>query len=64
MRECHSCAARINQADFPPRKRKGALFLCNDCRQTPPREAGPSRKPITRARYRAAHRVRSLTWWT
>jgi hypothetical protein len=57
MRECWSCGARDEQAELPPRRKRGMPLLCNDC-LAPPREARPGRKPTTRASYRAALRNR------
>jgi hypothetical protein len=57
MRECPSCAARAGQAEFPAMKR-GAPSLCSDCAAEAPPDARPKRRPITRARYRAALRLR------
>lgn len=63
MSECSSCGARAGEAAFPTGRKRGAPALCTDCMAEAARQATPEvhRQPITRARYRAALRVRAAS---
>ena len=62
MKQCHQCAARAGEAEFPERKVRGKPRLCCACiaeRDGPPRADLISRKHILRrAQWRARERVR------
>lgn len=63
MIECHSCAARAGEAEFPRRKPRGVPWVCAECTAEAFGRAQKIERPVllTRKAWRARERVRQAS---